>query len=369
MSKDEISIAELLRRMWCGRRILFFTVILSVVAACVVVFVTPRQYSARCEFISQSGTSDILPRISSIASLAGIAIGSESEQGAISPILYENIIFSQPFMDEVVHTPLKFAGDGCEYSLVEYVARAQGQSSSFDKIADWVSENLSAEQTDSQITEEQKIENERTYRAMKYFRKQTIVEYDEVSGCVGIEVTLPDAVAAASLARSVVRLLEQYIIDIRTRQAKNSLQFIQERYDEARTRFDSLQYRRALFMDSNQNTTKHVARAQIQQLDAEYDLASSIYRELSMQLEQAMINVKEQTPILSIISPVTVPFKASKPRKTIIFITFVTLGLLVGGALVLTLPYVVMIMGGRIPKYADWIPKRRGLREEVRYVE
>lgn len=368
MSKDEISMAELLRRMWCGRRILFFTVILSVVAACIVVFVAPRQYSARCEFVSQSSSSELLPRISSIVSLAGIAISPPSEQGAISPILYENIIFSQPFMDEIVHTPLEFACDGCEYSLVEYLARARGQDSSFDKIAAWVSKNMT-EQTNNRMTEEQKIANERIYSAMKYFRKQTTVEYDEVSGCVGIEVTLPDAVAAASLARSVVSLLEQYVIDIRTRQAKNSLQFIQERYDEARMRFDSLQYRRALFMDSNQNTTKHVARAQIEQLDAEYELASSIYRELSMQLEQAMISVKEQTPILSIISPVTVPFKASKPRKMIIFITFVALGFLVGGTLVLTLPYAAMIMGRRAPKYADWLPKRKRQGEEVSDVE
>ena len=64
-----------------------------------------------------------------------------------------------------------------------------------------------------------------------------------------------------------------------------------------------------------------------------------------MQLEQAKIKVKETVPILTIINPVTVPYKKSKPSRAMILIAFTFLGGVAGMGCVLGIPWVVESFG------------------------
>ena len=62
-----------------------------------------------------------------------------------------------------------------------------------------------------------------------------------------------------------------------------------------------------------------------------------------MQLEQAKIKVKETTPILTIINPVTVPYKKSAPSRPIILLAFTFLGCVLGMGCVLGIPFVAEV--------------------------
>ena len=66
-----------------------------------------------------------------------------------------------------------------------------------------------------------------------------------------------------------------------------------------------------------------------------------------MQMEQAKIKVRETMPILTVVSPVSVPFRKNKPRRLRIITTFVVVGIVVGSCMVLALPTVAEITGCR----------------------
>ena len=70
------------------------------------------------------------------------------------------------------------------------------------------------------------------------------------------------------------------------------------------------------------------ATSQIAQerLEREYELANTIYTELARQKTQVELQVKEDTPVLSVVQPVVVPFEKSKPKRAIILIAFTFLG-------------------------------------------
>ena len=77
-------------------------------------------------------------------------------------------------------------------------------------------------------------------------------------------------------------------------------------------------------------------RSQIEQerLQSKYMVANSIYSEMAKQLEQAKMQVKRDTPVLTIVQPVAVPRKPSNSRaKTLIVWTF--LGFVLGCGIVL----------------------------------
>lgn len=323
----DIDFVDVMDMLWRGRRIVLFATAMGLVLALLVLFLTPREYTAHCEFIQQSTSSSFSPRMMSLASLAGINLSSKDDTELLSASLYSNIVHSVPFMLRLLNEPLEFLSLGRRLTIVEYVVAADKRDSG---LRGWFRTIFAS---DESLCEYHTLSSDE-YRAMEYLKRRVVVEQDVADGFIVVEVTLPDAVAAAELADRVVKQLEEFIIDMKLKRVRDNMHFIEERYAEARSRFDSLQMVRAAYMDSNQHSSKHSARTMLDRIDAEYELAEGIYGELAMQLEQTRIKVREQTPVLAVFSPTTIPFKPSKPRKMIIFITFATSGFLIGATVV-----------------------------------
>jgi LPS O-antigen subunit length determinant protein (WzzB/FepE family) len=73
-----------------------------------------------------------------------------------------------------------------------------------------------------------------------------------------------------------------------------------------------------------------LARTEEERLMNEYQLAFQVYSQLAQQLETAQIKVKEDTPVFSIVKPVTVPIEKSKPNRPLILIIWTFLGGIIG---------------------------------------
>ena len=175
---------------------------------------------------------------------------------------------------------------------------------------------------------------------------------DSKNGYVTVTSNMPEALAAAQLAQATVELLQKYITKFKIEKVQSNLDFVQSRYDEAKSNFEEIQSRRAKFRDANHNSVKYAARVEQEKLDAEYTLAMNLYSELATQLEQAKINVKETTPILTVIRPVTVPYKKSKPQRAMILVAFTFLGFVAGAGLVFMSQTLAQFVGEeRVGKY------------------
>jgi uncharacterized protein involved in exopolysaccharide biosynthesis len=214
----------------------------------------------------------------------------------------------------------------------------------------------SAAEGDAQLIETMSKEE---YEVSKMLAQAVSIVLTEKKGFVTITANMPEAVAAAQLAQATVTLLQKYITEFKIDKVQSNLDFVQSRYDEAKQNFEDIQYRRAKHRDSNQNVIKHSARVEQEKLDAEYTLAMTLYTELAKQLEQAKINVKETTPILTIINPVTIPYKRSKPQRATILMTFVFLGFAAGAGVVFGVPYLANITGNeRIRSLVKELPAK-----------
>jgi uncharacterized protein involved in exopolysaccharide biosynthesis len=185
------------------------------------------------------------------------------------------------------------------------------------------------------------------------------ITLDDKKGYVTITANMPEALAAAQMAQATVTLLQKYITEFKIEKVQSNLDFVQERYDEAKHNFEDIQARRAKFRDANMNTSRYSARTELEKLDAEYTLAMNLYGELASQLEQAKISVKETIPVLTIINPVTVPFKKSKPQRAMILFAFTFLGVAAGAGGVLILPTVAQILGNdKLKRFIKELPEK-----------
>ena len=73
----------------------------------------------------------------------------------------------------------------------------------------------------------------------------------------------------------------------------------------------------------------------LQRLEADYSIALNVVQELASQLEQAKIQVNRDTPIFTVIEPVVVPTERSAPKRVLIVLIWLFLGLVLSAGYVL----------------------------------
>lgn len=146
------------------------------------------------------------------------------------------------------------------------------------------------------------------------------------SGVITIDSEFPDPQAAAEIAQNGITLLKEYVREYRTQKAKEDLEYIEEQLASAKKRFEAAQQKLAIFRDSNVSLATAKAQTREQELQSQYDLSFEIYNSMNQRMEQARLKVQEQTPVFSILQPVSVPLEKSAPKRLLILIVFGILG-------------------------------------------
>ena len=372
--EQEIDLVELIQKMWVNRGLIIKVTAAFMVLGLLVAIFSSKVYTASCDVVPQSSDSSASSRMSSLAALAGINLNQGQNVKVLSPHVYENIMSSTTFRKELMHTMVNFEKAGRPVSFYEYYT-----SEEFNKpsVGDYVVKYtiglpfviLKAIRGDKPKTEYVAVSGDGAtaiesltrdeYNCMGILSRSVGITLDEKKGYVTISANMPEAVAAAQMAQATLTLLQKYITEFKIEKVQSNLDFVQERYDEAKRNFEDVQARRAKFRDANMNTSRYSARTELEKLDAEYTLTMNLYSSLASQLEQAKISVKETTPVLTVIKPVTIPYKKSKPQRSMILAAFTFLGAVLGMGCVLLLPVVAEITGSeKMKKLVKELPAK-----------
>ena len=121
--------------------------------------------------------------------------------------------------------------------------------------------------------------------------------------------------------------------------AKSTLDYVNDRLNEAKADFEEKELAYAQFRDANRDISSATAQIAESRLRQQYDLANTIYSQLASQKVQVELQVKEDTPVLSVIKPIVVPVEKSKPKRAVILIAFTFLGGCLGCASVFGLDF------------------------------
>ena len=154
-------------------------------------------------------------------------------------------------------------------------------------------------------------------------------------GFINLQAKMSDPYATALVARAAEQILQRRVVEYKIKSAKEVLDFNLEQLNLKKVEFDSIQNKLALFKDSNLNIIDSRFQNSLQKLESEFNIVSSVYQELSKQVEQSKLQVSKDTPIFSVIKPATVPNMRTSPKRTQMVIIFAFIGLTVGSLIVL----------------------------------
>ncbi len=371
--EQEIDLVELIQRMWLNRWLIVKVTAVFMVVGLLVALFSAKVYTASCDVVPQTSRSGASSSMSSLAAVVGINLNATQSAEALSPEVYENIMASTTFRKELMQTMIDFEKVDHPVSFFDYYTSEEyNKPSALSYVKKYtiglpftILNAIRGEQPEPDYSAvgsgEKSIEtiSEDEYSAMAVLNESIGITLDSKNGYITISANMPEAVAAAQMAQATFALLERYITEFKIEKVQSNLDFVQERYDEAKRNFEDVQARRAKLRDANMNTSRYSARTELERLDAEYTLAQGVYTSLAQQVEQAKISVKETTPILTVIKPVTVPYKKSKPQRAMILFAFTFLGAVAGMGGVLLLPSIGEIFGSeRIKSIIKEVPAK-----------
>jgi capsular polysaccharide biosynthesis protein len=350
--EDEIDLIQLAKTLWKGRKTVIISVAISSVIGIAIALLSPNAFTVSTTMVPQvSSKQSSLGGLSSLAAMAGFNLDMGGGGGPLSPVIYPQIVGSVPFQLELMNTPFTFSEAEQKVTIFQYFTEISkpGVLSIVKKYTIGLPFVILKAIRGDRSAEGQKVAPSMLMltkdqdNIRKFISQSISLDANSKEGYLTLSVTMPEALTAAEVATKAQEMLQRHITDFKIAKAADQLRFIEERYEEKKAEFEDSQQKLAAYRDRNKNVSSAVARTGEERLQSEYNIAFNVYNELAKQLEQARIQVKEDTPVLSIIKPVVVPVEKSQPKRAMILVIWVFLGGIVGVGIVFGKHYISTI--------------------------
>lgn len=328
--EQEIDLLELARKLWRKRKWFYKAVGVAVVAGLVVAFSIPKTYSVTVTLAPEAGKSGSsgLAGAAAMLGLGNLSAGSEGD--ALNITLFPDILASNPFALELYNMPVTPEEAEQPLPLNEYMEEQRQPWWGYvlglpGKLIGGVMALFSEEEEDGEKALDPFRLTKKEAAKLKGIKEAMEAVVDKKTGITTVTVTLQDPVVAACVADSVVRKLQDYVTDYRTRKAIEDCAYWEKLYKERQQEYYAAQQRYAAYMDENKSLYTQKSKMEAERLQNDMSLAYQVYNQMAQQLQLARGKVQEAKPVFAVVQPATVPLKAAGPRKAMILIGFVFL--------------------------------------------
>ena len=317
-------ISELLKNKWRIILNCFWSGVISLIVA----FSIPKEYTSEAVIAPElSPSAGFSGGLGALASIAGINM--ETEEEAIYPQLYPQIVATTPFLCDLASINVEgmFRKDSISTNLFNYLSLYQKEI--------WWNKVLTAplnifKRNKEEVLEEgAKLDSKHLNREQQILLKELndriVVEMDKLTSAIYVKVTMQDAKIASMVADAVTENLQKYVTDYRTAKARKDLENTQRMFDEARENYYKIQSAYAEYCDQHLGVTKLQYMMEQDRLSNEKEIAFNLYSQLAQQLDMCKSKLLEKTPVVVLLQPSTIPYKASTPKKILIGLVFVFL--------------------------------------------
>lgn len=124
---------------------------------------------------------------------------------------------------------------------------------------------------------------------------------------------MPNAFQSAVVGKAILENLLRYITAFRTHKQLNQIEFLEKRVSDSEDRYKKAQQNFAGYKDITLGIILQSAQTREQILNNELTIAFNIYNQFAIQLEQAKVDLKKETPYFSILEPISIPGSQIEP--------------------------------------------------------
>ena len=326
VEESSIDWQDLLSKAWRGKKVIITVTVVFMFLGLISALTMTRLYTSKVTLVPELGksTSSSLSSLSNMLGLGGMTMGSSAD--AYHVTVYPEVVASTPFVAKMFDMRVTDPKKGIDTTLVGYLTRERFSIGSvigyvtkpiFSLFSNKEEETKGNELNLFHLTKEQD-------RIVKTMNKAIQVDVDKKTGETTIQVTMDNPVIAATVADTVCKHLREYIVEYRTRKAREDLENYKKIADESYQRYLKASKAYAYYQDHNRGLILNAVISEGSRLSNELQIASQLYQQMKLQAEMARGKVIDEKPVFAIIQPATVPLLPQNSRAKVLLIwTFV----------------------------------------------
>ena len=328
----EIDLMDLLRKVIGIRKKVYKAAGIGLVIGVIVAISIPKQYTVEVTLSPEMGNN----KEGGLSGLAASFLGSGVTMGdgtdALNASLSADIVSSTPFLLELsamdipvtknevmtLDTYLDEETSPWWNYVIGFPGMVIGGVKSLFTEED---EDIYFDKTSRGIIELSKKETEK----IETLKEKITASVDKKTSMTSVTATFQDPKVAAVVADSVVKKLQEYIIDYRTFKAKEDCIYLEKLFKERQQEYYAVQKKYADYLDSHDNLILQSVRAEQERLQNDMSLAYQVYSQVAGQLQVARAKVQEEKPVFAVVEPAVVPLEPSGTSRKIYVLAFIFL--------------------------------------------
>ena len=329
----EIDLMDLLRKVIGIRKKIYKAAGIGLIIGVIVAISIPKQYTVEVTLSPEMGNN----KGGGLSGLAASFLGSGVSMGdgtdALNASLSADIVSSTPFLLELSNMKVPVSGSE-KISLSSYLDEESspwwsyvigfpgmvigGVKSLFIEDED---ESIFLDKASQGTIELSKKESQK----IESLKKKIVASVDKKTSMTSVTATFQDSKVAAVVADSVVKKLQEYIIDYRTSKSKDDCLYLEKLFKERQQEYYVAQKKYADYMDSHDNIILQSVRTEQERLQNDMSLAYQVYSQVASQLQVARAKVQEEKPVFAVVEPAVVPLYPSGTSRKVYVLVFVFL--------------------------------------------
>ena len=329
----EIDLMDLLRKVIGIRKKIYKAAGIGLIIGIIVAISIPKQYTVEVTLSPEMGNN----KGGGLSGLAASFLGSGVSMGdgtdALNASLSADIVSSTPFLLELSNMKVPVSGSE-KISLSSYLDEESspwwsyvigfpgmvigGVKSLFIEDED---ESIFLDKASQGTIELSKKESQK----IESLKKKIVASVDKKTSMTSVTATFQDSKVAAVVADSVVKKLQEYIIDYRSSKSKEDCLYLEKLFKERQQEYYEAQRKYADYMDSHDNIILQSVRTEQERLQNDMSLAYQVYSQVAGQLQVARAKVQEEKPVFAVVEPAVVPLYPSGTSRKVYVLVFVFL--------------------------------------------
>ena len=328
----EIDLMDLLRKVISIREKIYKAAGIGLVIGVIIAISIPKQYTVEVTLSPEMGSA----KGGGLSGLAASFLGSDVSMGdgtdALNASLSADIVSSTPFLLELftmkipvsknevmtLETYLDEESSPWWSYVIGFPGMVIGGVNSLFTEEDEITSFGKANQGTIELSKMESMK-------IEILKKMITASVDKKTSMTSVAVTLQNPRVAAVVADSVVKKLQEYIIDYRTFKAKEDCLYLEKLFKERQQEYYAAQKKYADYMDSHDNIILQSVRAEQERLQNDMSLAYQVYSQVASQLQVARAKVQEEKPVFAVVEPAVVPLDPSGTSKKIYILAFIFL--------------------------------------------
>ena len=328
----EIDLMDLLRKVIGIRKKIYKAAGIGLIIGVIVAISIPKQYTVEVTLSPEMGND----KAGGLSGLAASFLGSGVTMGdgtdALNASLSADIVSSTPFLlelsameipiskNEVMALSIYLDEESSPWwsYVIGFPGMVIGGVKSLFTGGD---EPISYDKASQGAIELSKKE----LKKIETLKKMISASVDKKTSMTSVAVTFQTPRVAAVVADSVVKKLQEHIIDYRTSKAKEDCGYLEKLFKERQQEYYAAQQKYADYLDSHDNIILQSVRAEQERLQNDMSLAYQVYSQVASQLQVARAKVQEEKPVFAVVEPAVVPLEPSGTSRKVYVLVFIFL--------------------------------------------